>query len=308
MSDLDLARNIMAELATKTAKVVKGWRWAKGVVLFPEIRCPYCEQGVQSTAIWKHTDHSLIGAVIPVAGVTPRLGKVEHPHARQEWTGQICFGNHGVTNAHHALFGALNPGAAYIEHVVPFLKGDLMGNHTCDEVPDDGGRICIECDKALKADDVYAFDGDPYCENCFNDVAFYCYICGDATDINAAWLDPAGLKCCETCWTENYFRCVTCGEVKHVDDAYYNTDGDDYCYECWREKFFNCGVCGNVHALEDQAEDTNYCKECDATVCAACGEHYSKQYVWQVTEHAHLKCPDCELLYIPQEGETHKCA
>jgi len=265
MSTIDIVRDISAELAVNVKKQATGWRWAKGVVPFPDIRCPYCKEAVRSKAIWKHTETALIGAAQLVLGQSPTIGKVEHPHARQEWTGQkICFGS--AKDAHQALFGALNPN--YVEHTVPFLQSEVMGHHQCDAMPEPdepyNGAVCFACEGEVDEDDAYFFNDDRYCPECFYERAFYCERCGDVWDNNEAWISPDGTSYCHDCFDTKYFKCYYCNETYSLDERLNDPDGDACCNNCWNDKFFECERCEDTHDNDDRADcdDEVICEEC----------------------------------------------
>jgi hypothetical protein len=280
MSNVDIVRNVTAELATRTKAQVTGWRWADGVVVFPDIRCPYCKQGVRSPAIWKHTKTTLIGQVVPQMGVTPQLDHPEHAHVVTE-AGGICFGR--AKTAYQALFGALN-GTPNYEHMVgPFLRGPLMGHHHCEEMDaiKENTFICYACEDAIDEDAVHTFDGENYCADCFYDVAFYCYYCGDAYSITDRENGSDDNDYCCDCWSSKFFKCEKCDTLGRQDGSF-DTPMGYCCEDCYSDNYFGCEDCGETTANDDRADyaDEAFCQTCfDAnfTTCEDCDEVYKNK-------------------------------
>jgi hypothetical protein len=288
MSNIDIIRNVTAELATRTKAQVTGWRWADGVVVFPDIRCPYCKQGVRSSAIWKHNDTHLIGQVVPQMGVTPALAPPTHAHVVDP-AGGICFGR--AKTAYQALFGALNGTPEYRFMVAPFLDSPLMGNHHCaemDAIAAEGMFTCYSCEDEFDRDDACHFDDETYCNACFNEVAFSCWNCGDTYSNNDRETGSDDYDYCYDCWNARFFKCEECNTVDRQESSY-DTPNGAYCETCYSDNYFDCESCGETTANGDEADyaDERLCQTCfddNFTKCEDCDEVYKNDYGHECTE------------------------
>ena len=106
MALLALTRRIGETLAT-TAAANAGrdytWRWAEGIVVEPELLCPWCRVPLKTKGwVWKFSQYNLRGQFKIAPGRLVRLGRPTHPHCCSI-TGTFC----AVPNAQHA-FVSLN--------------------------------------------------------------------------------------------------------------------------------------------------------------------------------------------------------
>ena len=106
--NLDIAREVTAALAERESVSIAGWKWRKGVVLFPEARCPFCQDVMRSRAIWVVHGYNLVGQAVPRSGRELKLDPPKHPHATPS---NICMGN--AVDPLQALFAGLNPKSSY---------------------------------------------------------------------------------------------------------------------------------------------------------------------------------------------------
>lgn len=291
MSNQDIAQKAMELLTQRESSIERGWRWRPGVVLFPEARCPYCKEVVKSKAIWLVTKTQLLGQGVPVRGRELVLEAPYHPHATPS---DICFGN--AYDPLQALFGGLNPKSAYVA-VDKWLKGKYW-DHSCEEM--EQRSCCSGCEEGLDEDDTYYFSGDTYCNNCFSEVAFYCFDCGDAYSIDESYENPNGYDYCIRCFNRYYFRCNGCSNPFASDDSHSGSDDESYCTDCFVDRFFRCGTCGETCANDDGPHGENdectecyvppvRCSECDAegeALCEDCG----------------VTCSQCSTRFVSSEG------
>lgn len=283
MNNSDLARDIAIELATRVSAPTVGWSWSKGVVLFPESRCPFCKGVMKSRAVWLVQGNYLIGQAVPVAGRELVLDPPEHPHATPS---AICMGN--AREPLQALFNGLNPKSSYFNAndeitggMCPWLRGPYW-EHSCDEMADaelraveeteenhDGNFYCEGCEDYFE--EVNEFNDNYYCESCFSDVAFKCYACRDIyADDNRYTYDDDSY--CSDCFHNRFFYCEGCNDDYPQDDCKVGTDGNSYCGTCWESKFFECSACGET--LKKSAEAGNsLCGVCSET-CEQCQSTY----------------------------------
>lgn len=276
LANLDIARAVTEAVASQAPTTNnKGWRWRKGVVLFPEVKCPYCKGIVKSKALWLTTDTKLLGQGVPRHGEEFKLDKPYHPHALTGDGGTICFGD--AYDAVQALFGGLNPDSTYTD-CDEWLRSELWG-HECEEMRQsdhDDEFMCERCNEYFHEDDSYNFADELYCSSCFYEIAFNCH------------------NCCD-----NY----------SVDDRCEAFDRS-YCRECFHQYFFECEGCNEVFE-RDAMCGGGECADCyePPTTCEACGESYDEDDYEERSEHSHLKCTECEALYRGEHacGDTREC-
>lgn len=277
---LEIARNVSAKLAESVATQKHAWEFAPGVVLFPDVRCPYCKKGLRGNAIWKVTDTRLIGQVIPVAGRMPELENPDHPHARQDWSGKICLG--GATGATHALFGALNGTDRYRPYVLPWLRGPFF-NHTCREM---GLQTCSDCRGWIEDGKGRQFLQKWYCRNCFDKRAYRCSDCHNYYPHGDQKTSPITRNIiCRHCSETGYFKCFKCQNHHRSYTTIKALDGNKYCADCWTELFFSCGVC----AISFDKKVKHY-TPLGVTYCWKC---YHRKVM--------KKCPRCDVRYNTQD-------
>ena len=134
---------------------------------------------------------------------------------------------------------------------------------------------CRECGEAIHSDEeVYWYNGEPYCKYCFESYFFYCEECGHAHPQGDAFsVDDMFL--CEDCFNEHYFYCDQCGEPFPLEDGY-SVDGEMYCEECFDENFSYCVVCDRHYPSEyvHSFDGEGYCERCfeeNFFYCHGCG-------------------------------------
>ncbi len=99
--------------------------------------------------------------------------------------------------------------------------------------------ICNECGKNLGGVSVFEFEGNIYCEECFERLTITCDCCGDRI-----WRDNAEgdsvYALCEDCYNSRFHNCTQCERLIHEDDCYYEDDSDyPYCRECFQRIMSN---------------------------------------------------------------------
>lgn len=94
-------------------------------------------------------------------------------------------------------------------------------------------HICTCCSCVIDPDEVFSFDNDELCGDCFEAETVTCSCCGTRlwNDNNAG---DGNTPLCQRCYDRNYTTCEECGRVISVDDSY-SIDGEDesYCYSCY---------------------------------------------------------------------------
>ena len=262
----DVAREVTYLLATRQSVPVTGWTWQPGVVLFPEARCPFCQEVIRSKAIWIVRNNYLLGQGVPVHGEKFVLDPPRHPHATPS---AVCMGN--ATEALQALFHGLNPESVYVD-MYNWLEGPYW-EHSCrqlersrngEPLEDDDRFLCDVCNRWFNDDDSNRYGNQTLCANCFSNVAFYCGACGEATDHDDGQLGSDDDNYCRTCWEERFFECAKCEQPRRLDLVAYTNpdDGDRYCNVC----ALYCADCNT--AIDPEYFST--CIPCSKNVCDEC--------------------------------------
>ncbi len=95
-------------------------------------------------------------------------------------------------------------------------------------------NFCARCGAIIEDNVSYDFNGETYCERCYQDETVACSHCGD----RILWEDNAGsdeVPLCRDCYNDYYTTCADCGRVISQGDACYFGDDDDdaYCERCF---------------------------------------------------------------------------
>lgn len=98
--------------------------------------------------------------------------------------------------------------------------------------------VCNECGRNLGGVSLFEFEGNTYCEDCFERLTAVCDCCERRIWRDSAEGDSLTLLC-EHCYDYSYTHCERCGGLIHNDDACYEDDSDyPYCHECY-ERIIN---------------------------------------------------------------------
>lgn len=266
----DIAREVATTLALNESSRDKGWHWRRGVVLFPEARCPYCKDVIKSRALWLVEGFYLRGQCVPVAGRELVLDTAWHPHCLPG--NAICMGD--AVDPLQALFNGLNPESAYggnagsgHNNFVQWLNSSLW-SHSCD---------------AMEREDEDDHEGEGYCESC-EDYYDEDYI----RNFNDSYY-------CESCFSRRAFDCAGCDGTYSIDDRR-STDDGDYCDDCWSERYFFCEGCEEDRSRDVSALDS-LCKEC-ATACEGCDK-------WFNLDDTGIRCSTCTETYCEDCCDDH---
>lgn len=281
MNNSDLARDIAITLASRSMAEAKGWSWSKGVVLFPEARCPFCREVMKSRALWLVRGNYLLGQAVPVAGRELVLDRPSHPHATPS---AICMGN--AVDPLQALFNGLNPksssfntGDQITGGMCDWLRGPYW-EHTCSEMDEAEERVsdddheddflCAGCEEYF--DECREFNYEYYCESCFNERAFICHACGGTFVDERRHTGPDDRSYCGDCYCDRFFCCENCEEDFSSDEAN-STNWGTYCDDCWGEKFFRCTECEESCKVEQRIGSSDLCDGC-GSICEQCQSSY----------------------------------
>ena len=93
--------------------------------------------------------------------------------------------------------------------------------------------VCNECGRNLGGISVFDFEGNIYCEDCFERLTVVCDCCGDRIWRDSAEGDSITVLCSH-CYEYSYTHCENCDRLIHIEDALYEDDSDyPYCRECY---------------------------------------------------------------------------
>lgn len=116
----------------------------------------------------------------------------------------------------------------------------------------------------------YNSDGEPICDDCYEENYVRCEDCGCLVDIDYAYKTIHGDYVCEDC-KDNYYVCADCGELIPDGEEYYVTslNGDDYyiCEYCKDSGYYHyCYECDDLYHEDDMVWDEDdgewFCGNC----------------------------------------------
>ena len=96
-------------------------------------------------------------------------------------------------------------------------------------------KFCARCRVAINGENFHDFNGEIYCENCYNNETAECAHCGERILCE----DNAGTDnfvLCRSCYTDHYTICHGCGHIIYQDDAHYHNGYNEdsaYCDDCF---------------------------------------------------------------------------
>lgn len=103
-------------------------------------------------------------------------------------------------------------------------------------------HICTCCSCLIDPEEVFTFDNDELCGDCFEAETVTCSCCGTRlwNDDNAG---DGSTPLCQRCYDRSYTTCEECGRVIPYDDCY-SIDGEDenYCYSCYERLTHNRSI------------------------------------------------------------------
>ena len=95
--------------------------------------------------------------------------------------------------------------------------------------------FCSVCGAKLTEETATEFEGQIFCEDCFDEAVTVCDCCGrriwrsDATENDS-------LTLCDSCYDYTYTHCDERGRLIHNDDAFYEDESDyPYCQSCFEK-------------------------------------------------------------------------
>lgn len=96
--------------------------------------------------------------------------------------------------------------------------------------------FCERCGAVIEDGESHDFNGETYCERCYQRDTVACSHCGDRIlcEDNAGSED---LPLCSDCYDDYYTTCVDCGRIISQSSAcYLDYDDDAYCERCFSER------------------------------------------------------------------------
>jgi len=146
-----------------------------------------------------------------------------------------------------------------------------------DDLEDICRYICCVCDERLHEDNVYASNGDVYCEYHYYQNFYSCERCG-----YECYLEDGGYeqekRLCNSCFYDSYFVCENCDSITELDDSFEDSKGSLLCEDCFFESNIICDACNKVVSIGDKIEDNSgicFCEDCYDNLyvsCTKCGE------------------------------------
>ena len=140
----------------------------------------------------------------------------------------------------------------------------------CRDCAEQAGFVqCADCEEWVPEDEIYyTHDGDPICQDCYDDNYFTCEECGeihnvdDMVAVNRNYSDECYV--CEDCAENDYYRCDACGE--YVSRRHLTYDGNlTICDDC-SDNYTQCADCDAVvhvdNAYYDEDSGYSYCPDC----------------------------------------------
>ena len=144
----------------------------------------------------------------------------------------------------------------------------LNTNETVSVETEETTVTCCYCGCALEDDEIlHDRDGDPCCEQCFDENCFVCDDCGEVADRDYAhWIDHENVLVCDRCYERNFTVCDRCGnpyrdssEGGEVTDEYGDTL--QYCDHCLEYHTWTCEGCDQTFT-DDVEDHDGYCDDC----------------------------------------------
>ena len=122
---------------------------------------------------------------------------------------------------------------------------------------------CCNCHNEIMFDAVIEHDGEPYCEDCHNELFVMCDRCDDVVD-NGDITEFGNGYYCEDCIDYVSFTCCDCGNRYPTDEQHISDSGNSYCSDCYNERFTCCYGCECEIGIDDAYSDGSdyYCEDC----------------------------------------------
>ena len=126
-------------------------------------------------------------------------------------------------------------------------------------------RICSCCGEEIKEnEDFHEYNGEIYCEDCFDENFVLCEDCGETIPRDKAyWVDGNEYYVCESCYEDNYFTCEDCGEIHHNGYGMWVDHGErKVCDNCRENNYYYCEDCDEWVNYDNWNSDYDCCEDC----------------------------------------------
>lgn len=149
--------------------------------------------------------------------------------------------------------------------------------------------MCNYCEQLYTDDDIgnelYELSdgsGDFICNDCFDDHAYICELCGNTNlyDDGGRYIEGANYYVCDTCWdrSDNYEYCQGCDANYKISRGHYRGDtGEWFCEGCTESHLFQCSGCDNYFSIR---EDEHHVTINDADICGSCYDDNYESCDW----------------------------
>jgi hypothetical protein len=160
---------------------------------------------------------------------------------------------------------------------------------------------CANCGFILRDDEAFWYDGDAFCEDCWNDLFSFCDNCGEYYPREYIARGPDGNFYCEACLDSLFSRCENCDEYFSRDDLWEGPDHRYYCKSCFLSVFSPCDICDEYHDNADLIEycGIRICHECfrklfaiGISQCDNCGCTVENEELVRISDEEKL-CQNC---------------
>lgn len=131
---------------------------------------------------------------------------------------------------------------------------------------------CANCGEILSADATNAYDGNFYCEECYDELFTVCRDCGavipksSANFVNSGFDDEGYV--CDDCLFQGYFQCTHCDD--YFANHYLWAEDSEYviCKHC-SDFYYLCASCNEIISQDNSNyHDGNYyCNGCYEDIC-----------------------------------------
>jgi hypothetical protein len=131
---IDIFRRLAAEVAASPSSVNSGFHFPDRIVVFPEMRCPFCNQVVRCKRIWR-INNGRVPFYWDVVRGRRRGWKlirgVFHAHPHVSSSTDVCMGD--AETEEQALFTGMNPYDSFWENYEIFGWLETVWDHRCPE-------------------------------------------------------------------------------------------------------------------------------------------------------------------------------
>ena len=138
-------------------------------------------------------------------------------------------------------------------------------------------RICSCCGEEIEGNNFFEYNGEIYCEECFDERFVTCEDCGKIIRReDALWVESDSKNICESCYEDNYFTCDDCDEIFHRDYGTWVDNGNRLvCDDCRDNNYYYCEDCEEWVNYENWNSDYDCCEDCAQDKDCVCDYHDS---------------------------------